>query len=106
MLYHIFRNIFLSSRIQAQPTHINTHQHQLLLSSKTYLFAVSVEGHRHVEQDFALFNASYEILDPVLQLVCGLVDLLRITLASLSQLLCRLQEFVCICVGVLRNTCI
>lgn len=94
----------MSSRIQTQPTHIHTHQHPLLLSSKTYLFAVSVEGHRHVEQDFALFNASYEILDAVFQLVCGLVDLLRVTLASLSQLLCRLQEFVCIRVSVLKNT--
>lgn len=65
---------------------------------------MSVESHRHVEQDFTLFNASYEILDPVLQLMCGLVDLLRVTLACLSQLLCCLQEFICIRVGVLRNT--
>lgn len=63
-----------------------------------------MEGHGHVEQDFTLLHAPHEVLDAVLQLMGRLIDLLRVTLARLSQLLCRLQEFISIGVCVLMCT--
>lgn len=56
-----------------------------------HLFHVGVEGHRHVQEDLPLLHSPYKILYPVLQLMGSLVDLLWVTLPSLSQLLCRLQ---------------
>lgn len=68
-----------------------------------YLFDVRVEGDRHVQQDLALLHAAHKVLDPVLQLVGGLVDLLGVALARLGKLLGRLQQLVCIGVRVLRR---
>lgn len=62
-----------------------------------------VEGDRHVQQDFALLHAANEVLDPVFELVGGLVDLLRVALSCLGQLLGRLQQLVCIGVSVLTE---
>lgn len=62
-----------------------------------------VEGDRHVQQDFALLHAANKVLDPVLELVGGLVDLLWVALSRLGQLLGRLQQLVCIGVRILRR---
>ncbi|TNN75452.1 hypothetical protein EYF80_014264 [Liparis tanakae] len=71
-------------------------QHRVALAARppAYLFDVRVEGDRHVQQDFALLHAANKVLDPVLELVGGLVDLLRVALARLGQLLGRLQQLV------------
>lgn len=60
-----------------------------------------LEGDRHVEQDFALLHTTNKVLDPVLQLVGGLVDLFWVALSRLGQLLGCLQQLVCIGVSVL-----
>lgn len=60
-----------------------------------------VECHRHVEQDFALLHTANKVLDSVFELVGGLVDLLRVALSSLGQLLGCLQQLVCISVRIL-----
>lgn len=62
-----------------------------------------VEGDRHVQQDFALLHAPDKVLDSVFELVGGLVDLLRVALSRLGQLLGRLQELIRIGVSVLRR---
>jgi hypothetical protein len=67
----------------------------------SYLFDVCVEGDRHVQQDFALLHPPDKVLDPVLQLVGCLVDLLWVTLSCLGQLLCCLQQLVSVSIGVL-----
>lgn len=72
--------------------------------SAAYLFDVRVKGDRHVQQDLALLHAANKVLDPVLQLVGGLVDLLRVALARLGKLLGRLQQLVCIGVRVLHES--
>lgn len=68
-----------------------------------HLFYVGVEGDGHVEQDLTLLYPPHKVLDAVLQLVGGLVDLLRVTLARLSQLLRRLQKLICVGVCVLSH---
>lgn len=73
-------------------------------SPTAYLLDVRVEGDRHVQQDLALLHAANKVLDPVLQLVGGLVDLLGVALARLGKLLGRLQQLVCIGVRVLRES--
>lgn len=65
---------------------------------------MGVEGDGHVEQDLALLYPPHKVLDAVLELVGGLVDLLRVTLAGLSQLLRRLQELIRVGVSVLSHT--
>lgn len=67
----------------------------------SYLFGVGVEGDRHVQQQFPLLHPPDKVLDPDLQVSRCFVDLLRVTFPSLGQLLCRLQELVCVGVGVL-----
>lgn len=69
--------------------------------SPAHLFDVRVEGDRHVQQDFALLHAADKVLDSVFELVGGLVDLLRVALSRLGQLLGRLQELIRIGVSVL-----
>lgn len=73
-------------------------------SSAAYLLDVCVEGDRHVQQDLSLLHAANKVLDPVLQLVGGLVDLLGVALARLGKLLGRLQQLVRIGVRVLRES--
>ena len=68
-----------------------------------HLLDVRVEGHRHVQQHLALLHAPHKVLDAVLQLVGGLVDLLRVALPRLGQLLRRLQQLVRVGVGVLQT---
>lgn len=63
-----------------------------------------VEGDGHVQQDLALLHAANKVLDPVLELVGGLVDLLGVALARLGELLGRLQQLVCIGVCVLHES--
>lgn len=72
-------------------------------SSAAYLFDVRVEGDGHVQQDLALLHAANKVLDPVFELVGGLVDLLGVALACLGELLGRLQQLVCIGVCVLHR---
>ena len=62
-----------------------------------------VEGDRHVQQDFALLHTANKVLDPVFELVGGLVDLLWVALSCLGQLLRRLQQLVCISVCILHQ---
>lgn len=62
-----------------------------------------VKGDRHVEQDLPLLDASHKVLDAVLQLVGSLVDLLRVALSGLGQLLRCLQQLVSVGVGVLKS---
>lgn len=69
-----------------------------------YLLDVRVEGHRHVQQDLPLLHSPHEVLDPVLELMGRLVDLFRIALPRLRQLLGCLQQFVSVGVGVLGDT--
>lgn len=60
-----------------------------------------VKCNRHVQQDFALLHTANKVLDPVFELVGGLVDLFWVALSRLGQLLGRLQQLVCIGVSVL-----
>lgn len=64
---------------------------------------MGVERNGHVEQDLTLLYPPNKVLDTVLQLVGGLVDLLRVTLARLSQLLCCLQKLIGVGVCVLSH---
>lgn len=73
------------------------------LRHPAYLFDVCVEGDRHVQQDFALLHTANKVLDPVFELVGGLVDLLWVALSCLGQLLGRLQQLVCISVCILHR---
>lgn len=75
-------------------------QHYVTLPA--YLFDMRVEGDRHVQQDLALLHAAHKVLDSVLELVGGLVDLLWVTLSRLGQLFCCLQQLVCIGVRILE----
>lgn len=68
-----------------------------------YLFHVGVEGHRHVQQDLPLLHAPHEVLYAVFELMGGLINLLRVTFPSLSQLLRGLQQLVRVGVRVLRE---
>ena len=90
----------LSVSLSPKQTHTHTDGCALGLS---YLLDVCVEGHRHVQQDLPLLHAPYKVLDAVLQLTGRLVDLLRVTLARLGQLLCCFQQLVSIGVGVLSG---
>lgn len=60
-----------------------------LLANCPYLFGVSMEGDRHVQQKLPLLHPAHEVLDAHLQVSSCLVDLLRVTFPRLSQLLCR-----------------
>lgn len=64
---------------------------------------MGVECNGHVEQDLTLLYPPNKVLDTVLQLVGGLVDLLRVTLARLSQLLRCLQKLIGVGVRVLSQ---
>lgn len=88
----------------SQPhTHAAHHPLQRYVIPPAHLFDVRVEGDRHVQQDFALLHAANKVLDPVFELVGGLVDLLWVALSCLGQLLGRLQQLVCIGVRILHR---
>lgn len=84
-------------------THAAHHPLQRYVIPPAHLFDVRVEGDRHVQQDFALLHAANKVLDPVFELVGGLVDLLWVALSCLGQLLGRLQQLVCIGVRILHR---
>lgn len=63
-----------------------------------------VEGDRHVQQQLPVFDSSDKVLDSDLEVPGGLIDLLRVALSGLSQLLSCLQQLVCICVCVLKGS--
>lgn len=67
----------------------------------SYLLNMGVESHWHVQQDFSLLHTPDKVLDPVLQLMGGLIDLLRVTLACLGQLLRSFKQLISICVCIL-----
>lgn len=69
----------------------------------SHLLSVRVEGHRHIEQQLPVFDSPDKVLDSDLQVSGCLVDFLWVALSSLSQLLSRLQKFVCISVCVLKG---
>ena len=57
-----------------------------MTSQQFYLFNMSVKGHRHVQQDLALLHTPNKILYPVFKLMGSLINFLRVTLPSLSEL--------------------
>lgn len=83
--------------------------HSKIPSCTSYLFGVGVEGDWHVQEKFPLFHPPDKVLNPNFQMPGCFIDLFRVTFPSLSQLLCSLQELVCIGVCILpankaRNT--
>lgn len=69
----------------------------------SHLLGVCVKGDRHVQQQLPVFDSADKVLDSDFQVSGCLVDFLRVALSSLSQLLSRLQQFVCISVCVLKG---
>lgn len=89
-------------------------QHSTIYNKKipsctSYLFGVGMEGDWHVQEKFPLLHPPDKVLNPNFQMPGCFIDLFRVTFPSLSQLLCSLQELVCIGVCILpankaRNT--
>lgn len=98
--------LLLREHCESSHPHKHAAHHPLqhhVIPLPAYLFDVRVEGDRHVQQDFALLHAANKVLDSVFELVGGLVDLLRVALSRLGQLLGRLQQLVCIGVRILQR---
>lgn len=68
-----------------------------------HLLGVCVEGDRHVQQQLPVLHPAHKVLDADLQVTRCLVDLLRVALSCLGQLLRCLQQLVSISVGVLQG---
>lgn len=68
-----------------------------------HLLGVCVEGDGHVQQQLPVFDSADKVLDSDFQVSGCLVDLLRVALSGLSQLLGCLQQLVCISVCVLEG---
>lgn len=68
-----------------------------------HLLGVCVEGDGHVQQQLPVFHSADKVLNANFQVSGCLVDLLWVALSSLSQLLRRLQQLVCVSVRVLQE---
>lgn len=69
----------------------------------SHLLGVCVEGDGHVQQQLSVLHSADKVLNANFQVSGCLVDLLWVTLPSLSQLLRRLQQLVCVGVCVLQE---